>query len=143
MACRDEGAHRVDVDSGLVHSVVGTAANVQNLTPVACRLHGPEMHVHANAGDTGRSIRTHCRAEVAEHVAVRPGQRRQLNRRTEMDGRLNASFREHASPFGKERIPRSTSAHPSTDLLAVNFNRRSEPGTFELALPYQLDMTLD
>lgn len=40
----------VDVDSGLVHSVVGTAANVHDLTPVARLLHGAETHVHADAG---------------------------------------------------------------------------------------------
>ena len=100
MACRDEGAHRVDVDSGLVHSVVSTAANIQDLTPVACRLHGPEMHVHADAGDTGRSIRTHCRAEVAEHVAMRPGQRRQLNRTPRWTGSsmLQTHQGAHAGP---------------------------------------------
>ena len=47
----------VDVDSGLVHSVVGTAANVHDLTPVARLLHGAETHVHADAGYTGIEYR--------------------------------------------------------------------------------------
>lgn len=34
-------------------SVVGTAANVQDPTPVARLLHGAETHVHADAGYTG------------------------------------------------------------------------------------------
>ena len=81
----------VDVDSGLVHSVVGTAANVHDLTPVARLLHGAETHVHADAGYTGIERRDALQGiDVAWQVAMRPGQRRQLDRRTEVGRLLNA-----------------------------------------------------
>ena len=40
----------VDKDSGLIHSVVVTAANVHDLTPAAKSLHGVEEVVYADAG---------------------------------------------------------------------------------------------
>ena len=40
----------VDKDSGLIHSVVVTAANVHDLTPAADLLHGDEEVVYADAG---------------------------------------------------------------------------------------------
>lgn len=81
----------VDVDSGRVHSVVGTAANVHDLTPVARLLHGAETHVHADAGYTGIERRDALQGiDVAWQVAMRPGQRRQLDRRTEVGRLLNA-----------------------------------------------------
>ncbi|APU30040.1 transposase [Ectopseudomonas alcaliphila JAB1] len=43
----------VDDDSGLVHSVVGTAANVADVTQVDKLLHGEENMVEADAGYTG------------------------------------------------------------------------------------------
>ncbi len=43
----------VDTDSGLVHTVVTTAANEAGVTVVAELLHGKEKEVHANARYTG------------------------------------------------------------------------------------------
>ena len=43
----------VDEESGLVHSVVGTAANVADVTQVDKLLHGDENVVCADAGYTG------------------------------------------------------------------------------------------
>lgn len=43
----------VDKDSGLIHSVVTTAANVHDLTPAAELLHGDEEVVYADAGYQG------------------------------------------------------------------------------------------
>lgn len=40
----------VDKDSGLIHSVVTTAANVHDLTPAAELLHGDEDVVYGDAG---------------------------------------------------------------------------------------------
>ncbi len=42
-----------DADSGLVHSVVGTAANVSDISQTGGLLHGEESHVHADAGYIG------------------------------------------------------------------------------------------
>ena len=43
----------VDAESGLVHSVVGTAANVADVTQVAQLLHGEEAYTCGDAGYTG------------------------------------------------------------------------------------------
>jgi transposase, IS5 family len=46
-----------DADSGLVHTVVGTAANVADVTQTAELLHGDEKNVYADAGDLGADKR--------------------------------------------------------------------------------------
>ncbi len=69
----------VDADTGLVHSAVGTSANVHDVTKVAELLHGNERRVHGDAGYTGIHKRQeHKGRDVAWHIAVRPGKRRQM-----------------------------------------------------------------
>jgi IS5 family transposase len=68
----------VDADSGLVHTVATTPANVNDLTMAGALLHGQETAAHGDAGYQG----VHKRPEAAGpewHVAMRPGRRRQLN----------------------------------------------------------------
>jgi transposase, IS5 family len=68
----------VDAASGLVHTVVGTSANVNDLNVAGQLLHGAE---HAAFGDAGYQG-VHKRPEAAGpawHVAMRPGLRRRLN----------------------------------------------------------------
>ena len=68
----------VDAASGLVHTVVGTSANVNDLNVAGQLLHGQE---HAAFGDAGYQG-VHKRAEAQGptwHVAMRPGLRRKLN----------------------------------------------------------------
>jgi IS5 family transposase len=68
----------VDTASGLVHTVVGTSANVSDINVAGALLHGEE---HAAFGDSGYQG-VHKRAEAAGptwHVAMRPGKRRLLN----------------------------------------------------------------
>ena len=68
----------VDTASGLVHTVVGTAANVSDINVAGALLHGEE---HAAFGDSGYQG-VHKRVEAAGptwHVAMRPGKRRLLN----------------------------------------------------------------
>jgi|RifCSPhighO2_12_1023870.scaffolds.fasta_scaffold04155_10 transposase, IS5 family len=43
----------VDADSGLVHTVVGTAANVNDVTKASALVHGEETDVFADAGYQG------------------------------------------------------------------------------------------
>lgn len=62
-----------DVESGLVHHVHGTAANVADVTQVAELLHGEENAVYANAGYTGIEKREeHENREVLWQIAARP-----------------------------------------------------------------------
>ena len=69
----------VDKDSGLIHSVVVTAANVHDLTPVAELLHGDEEVVYGDAGYQGIAKRPEFAGMTTEfRVAMRPGKRRVL-----------------------------------------------------------------
>lgn len=68
----------VDAHSGLVHSVVGTAASVNDVTQAGALLHGDEEVAFGDAGYQG----VHKRIEAQGpqwHVAMRPGLRRKLN----------------------------------------------------------------
>jgi IS5 family transposase len=78
----------VDKDSGLIHSVVTTAANVHDLTPAAELLHGGEKVVYADAGYQGIAKRPEMAGRTTEfRVAMRPGKRRALP--DTPDGRLD------------------------------------------------------
>lgn len=69
----------VDAESGLVHSVVGTAANVNDVTQAHALLHGGETVVFADAGYQGVDRREENRGTpVTWRVALRPGRRRAL-----------------------------------------------------------------
>ncbi len=69
----------VDKDSGLIHSVVVTPANVHDRTPAAQLLHGDEEVVYADAGYQGIAKRPEMEGKATEfRVAMRPGKRRAL-----------------------------------------------------------------
>lgn len=64
----------VDDESGLVHSVVGTAANMADVTQVDKLLHGEESTVSADAGYTGVEKRIeHVGRKVIWQIAARRG----------------------------------------------------------------------
>jgi transposase, IS5 family len=68
----------VDTVSGLVHTVIGTAANVADVTQAGALLHGDEAHAFGDAGYRG----VHKREEAQGprwHVAMQPGKRRRLD----------------------------------------------------------------
>jgi len=63
----------VDAESGLVHSLVGTAANVANVTQVDQLLHGEESYVPSDAGYTGVDKRPeHQNRKMIWSIAARP-----------------------------------------------------------------------
>ncbi|MNQ99334.1 Transposase DDE domain protein [compost metagenome] len=73
----------VDVESGLVHSVVGTAANVADITQVDKLLHGEENMVGADAGYTGVEKRPeHDGRKVIWQVAARRSTYKKLGKRS-------------------------------------------------------------
>jgi len=75
----------VDADSGLVHTVVGTAANVNDVTQAGALVHGEEADVFADAGYQGVAKREEVQGIQANwHVAMRPGKRRALDKDTPM-----------------------------------------------------------
>jgi len=70
----------VDADSGLVHTVVGTSANVNDVTRAHALVHGEESDVFADAGYQGVDKREDTQDIRARwHVALRPGLRRRLD----------------------------------------------------------------
>ena len=80
----------VDADSGLVHTVVGTAANVNDVTQASALVHGEETDVFADAGYQGVAKREEVQGiEVNWHVAMRPGKRRALDKDSPMGAVLD------------------------------------------------------
>lgn len=76
----------VDAQSGLVHTVVGTAANVNDVTQSHALVHGEEADVFAHARYQGVAKREDTQGiRVHWHVAMRPGQRRLLDPRDPKD----------------------------------------------------------
>jgi IS5 family transposase len=88
----------VDAESGLVHTVVGTAANVSDVTQAGALLHGAEIAAFGDAGYQGVEQRTEACAP-RWYVAMRPGKRKQLDltqrwaRLLEQTEQLKASIR--------------------------------------------------
>ncbi len=62
----------VDVASGVVHSLKGTAANAADITQMAAVLHGREKAVFADAGYSGAARRPeHAERAVSWNIAVK------------------------------------------------------------------------
>ena len=89
----------VDADSGLVHTVRGTAGNVNDVVEAISLLHGQETDVFADAGYQGAHKRPDAKEDVQWHVAMRPGLRKLLDKADTMDAltdqveRIKASIR--------------------------------------------------
>ena len=64
----------VDVASGVVHTVIGTAANEADINQMAAVLHGAEEDVFADAGYTGADKRPeHEDRDVSWNIAIKRG----------------------------------------------------------------------
>ena len=89
----------VDAQSGLVHTVKGTAANVNDVVEANGLLHGDETNVFGDAGYQGAHKRPGAKDGVTWHVAMRPGKRKALDKSTKLGAltdeieRLKASIR--------------------------------------------------
>ena len=68
----------VDAESGLVHTVIGTAANVNDVTQAGALLHGEETAAFADAGYRGVNKRREAQGPTW-FVAMQPGKRRALD----------------------------------------------------------------
>ena len=75
----------VDADSGLVHTVIGTAANVNDVTQAQALLHGEEQEGFGDAGYQGAEKRPEAQDKVRWNIALRPGKRRALDMGKEID----------------------------------------------------------
>jgi IS5 family transposase len=70
----------VDADSGLVHTVRGTAGSVGDVVEANSLLHGEEVEAWGDAGYQGAGKRPDARSDVQWNIAMRPGKRRQLDK---------------------------------------------------------------
>ena len=100
----------VDSETGVVHSMSTTSANVHDVTEAHRLLHGREKRVWGDAGYQGVAKRDENRGlDVEWRVAMRPGRRRQLERVSEeaIEERRKASIRakvEHPFLWVKRRF---------------------------------------
>ena len=74
----------VDADSGLVHTVRGTAANVSDVVEANSLLHGQEIDGYGDAGYQGADKRPDMPAATPErklhwHIAMKRGKRKALD----------------------------------------------------------------
>ena len=73
----------VDAQSGLVHTLIGTAANVHDVTQAQALLHGDETDVFGDAGYLGVEKREeNLELPVTWHIAMRPSKRKALPKTT-------------------------------------------------------------
>jgi transposase, IS5 family len=68
----------VDADSGLVHTVIGTAANVNDVTQAGALLHGEEEAAFGDAGYRGVDKRQEAQGPKW-FVAMQPGKRKAMD----------------------------------------------------------------
>ena len=95
-----------DAESGLVHSVVGTAANVNDVTQAHALVHGQEEDVYADAGYQGVAKREEVQdIEVNWHIAMRPGKRRVLDKQSPLGAILDRIEQLKASIRAKVEHP--------------------------------------
>ena len=94
----------VDAESGLVHSVVTTAANVNDVTQADKLLHGQETDVLADAGYQGVAKRN-PNLLVNWHIAMRPGKRKALDLNSELARKIDQAEQIKASIRAKVEHP--------------------------------------
>lgn len=94
----------VDADSGLVHTVIGTSANVHDTVPAGALLHGSERDAFADAGYQGIDKRSQTQG-IRWHIAMRPGKRKQLNPNRKIDALLDELERVKAAIRAKVEHP--------------------------------------
>jgi transposase, IS5 family len=75
----------VDADSGLVHTVRGTAGHVNDVVEANALLHGEETDVFADAGYQGAHKRSGANQDVTWHIAMRPGKCKALDKARKLD----------------------------------------------------------
>ena len=96
----------VDADSGLVHTVIGTAANTHDITQATELLHGEETTVWADAGYRGIEKRPEAKdLPVNWKVAMMPGKRKCLDRKNPIGALLDTVEQTKASIRAKVEHP--------------------------------------
>jgi IS5 family transposase len=94
----------VDAESGLVHTVIGTAANVNDVTQAGALLHGQETVAFGDAGYRGVDKRPEAQGPIW-HVAMQPGKRKALDMTTKWARLLEKAEKLKASVRAKVEHP--------------------------------------
>jgi IS5 family transposase len=110
----------LDRQSGIVHTVVSTAANESDISRTAALLHGSETQVHADAGYLGIEKREEIKAADPEgkidwQIAKRRQPIRKIEDGPEKDGLL-AEEKKRKPRCGRLSNIRSTSSRISSDI---------------------------
>ncbi|MFN7695755.1 MAG: IS5 family transposase, partial [Burkholderiales bacterium] len=95
----------VDAESGLVHTVRGTAGNVSDVVEANSLLHGQETEAVGDAGYRGAGKRSDANPKVTWNVAMRPGKRKQLDKSQVLDRMRDEFERTKASIRAKVEHP--------------------------------------
>lgn len=93
-----------DADSGLVHTVIGTPANVNDVTQAEALLHGEEAVAYGDAGYQGAQKRPESTMKNWR-VAMRPGKRKVLDLSRPIDAIVDEIERLKASVRAKVEHP--------------------------------------
>lgn len=133
-----------DLDSGLVHRLTGTAANVSDISETHELLHGEEEMAFADAGYTGIEKRNEMKdGKATWYVAMKRSKRKQLKERGDRLGEANEAvekakagiraFVEH--PF---RIVKRQFGHRKTRYRGLGKNTAQLHTLFALANLYMV-----
>jgi len=95
----------VDADSGLVHTVRGTAGNVSDVVEANSLLHGQESVAFGDSGYQGVDKRPDAKDDIRWHVAMRPGKRKALDADDLADQCIEKAERLKASVRAKVEHP--------------------------------------
>ena len=94
-----------DAESGLVHSVRGTAGSVNDVLIASSLPHGGEAEVWGDASSQGAGKRTDAKPGVRWDIAMRPGRRRHLDKTRLVEGLTDRLERIEASLRAKVEHP--------------------------------------
>jgi len=95
----------VDADSGLVHTVRGTAGSAHDVTEANSLLHGEETEAFGDAGYQGADKRPDAKQGVKWNIAMRPGKRRALDKSQEANRLIDELEKFKASIRAKVEHP--------------------------------------
>ena len=95
----------VDADSGLVHTVIGTAANVNDITQAQALLHGDEKEGFGDAGHHGAEKRPEAQGKVRGNIAMQPGKRQVQDMGKKIDQLCDHSKRSRPAFAPRSSVP--------------------------------------
>ena len=94
-----------DAQSGLVHTVRGSAGNVHDVVEGSSLLHGDEVLAYGDAGYQGIDKRADADNAVSWQIAMRPGKRKALNKDNPADALIDKAEKLKAGIRAKVEHP--------------------------------------